>query len=191
MSALNICYVLDCSGSMVDMPSEGMNILRKNVKDLIEVEPTKKKLIRIFEFGDVINSFSFDLKDIDAKFSNKYWKYSMGRTSLYDAITVSILHCKDEGGLITIITDGRENESWIKKDVAIELIRCFRTKHSGKIMLIGPGDEAFLKECLDGQVDSVFALNPETVHKDIVDCISSESHRSATQHLLSCSLLEE
>jgi hypothetical protein len=184
MDKINVFYVLDSSGSMSAMPSEGMKILRNNMKDLENVEPSKQKVIKIFEFGDIVNSLSFNLKDIDEKFSYSTWNSSMGRTSLYDAITVAVLHGKTEGGLMTIITDGIENQSWTSKSEAVTRLKQFR-KHGGKVMLIGPGDEEFLKGSLGGEVDSVHTLRVECIHSDMVDCLSSIDYKNSTQTLLS------
>lgn len=184
MGKINVCYVLDCSGSMIDMPEQGITTLRNNIKDLKNVEPKKKKVIKIIEFGNNINSFDFEIRDVDEVFSNTKWKCSMGKTSLYDAIATAVLHCKQEGGLITIITDGKENDSWLTKTETVNLLRKFRTT-KGKVMLIGPGEYDELRNCLDGEVDSVYALSLENVHQDTVDCLSSEEFRFDTQSLLS------
>jgi uncharacterized protein YegL len=185
MEQINACYVLDCSGSMIEMPKEGITILKNNIKDLEKVEPTKTKLIKIIEFGDVVNSFDFELKDLEEKFPYKTWKSSMGKTSLYDAISTAVLQCKQSGGLITIITDGKENESWLSKEIAVALLKKFRKDYNGKVMLIGPGDREFLENCIGGQADSIFPMSIDNTHEDIVDCLSSQEHTSAYQLLIS------
>jgi hypothetical protein len=86
--------------------------------------------------------------------------------------------------LITIMTDGFENNSWLEKKDAVGLIKRFR-KIGGKVILIGPGQEPFLKDCLNGQVDSIFPLTLESVHSDMTDCLSSQGYKTITECLLS------
>lgn len=180
MNNLNICYVLDCSQSMMNMPKEGLTVFLDSIKK-IENDCN----IQIVEFGTTVKYSLSSINALDFKWKNKKWNCSMGRTALYDAIVVAIL-CAKPTGLITIITDGKENESWCGKLTAVTLARKYRQhqhKH-GIIRIIGPGTKEELENILDGEVDSVFPLDEENVHKSLTNCLSSTEYHNNTQESL-------
>jgi von Willebrand factor type A domain. len=181
-SKKDVCYLLDCSGSMSHMPTEGVELFKQSVKELDELSLLIRR-IRIIEFGDTYFSYDFKLKELDTKFRWTSWKSSMGQTALYDAIVFAILSSKNSSSILTIITDGEENSSWSTKESAVKLLKKFRSK-DGKVRLIGPGTEDHLMNTLGGEVDSVFPLDPKTTHSDMITCLGSVEYRSNSQSLI-------
>jgi uncharacterized protein YegL len=190
MDAFTLCYVLDCSGSMVNMPKEAFSYIKKlfkEVKDNFDSLRKENKELRhtvvkvnVVTFGSYINVSSVEGDKIEKLARNKSddWNCSMGQTSLYDSIVLACILSKSEkGGVVIIITDGEENNSLLDenyKTSVVHVMKKFR-ENNGKIILVGVGTEDYLSKKFEQQIDKIYPLDPSYVHRDIATHIASQS----------------
>lgn len=152
--SINLCYVLDCSGSMHEMPDNGLQTVRDAIETVKRgsVEITE----RLIEFGTDVRVIPN--KKIASYLDKSAWNCQMGQTALWDAVKIAIEECNYEG-ILVIVTDGQDNNSKATQQEMIHLLKRFR--QNGKVYLIGLCEnEDRLKMQLGGEVDRCIAINP-------------------------------
>lgn len=184
METFSFCYVIDCSGSMVAMPKEGLQYVQKL---LIEIEeefqglnlPNVSMVLHLVKFGSYLEHHIVTSQTVTKLIAKDKWDSEMGQTSLYDAIIASCLLSRStHGGVMVIITDGDENFSWFHDNLtAIKALKRFR-QNNGKVLYVGLGDEKVLREKLGNEIDKVYPVDPldkNKVHREILGHIGSKN----------------
>lgn len=169
---VSICLVLDCSYSMKDMPSECIEHVKSLLYKLKEVDT--QCTLKLIEFGSEISYQEIVFDEPNDFMTNRYlWRYDMGMTALYDTISFACNKCSD-GGLMIIVTDGEDTCSSTERKEAMADLETFRK--GGKVHLVGVGSRDELMEIFNGQVDEIYAIDPNTVdiHNSLSDTISSQ-----------------
>lgn len=161
---MDICLILDCSGSMHKMPRLAVDC----VKQRLSTYPNSN--VNIIQFGSMIDVIR-DTK----KYLNDWteWGCGMGNTRLYDAIVAGITLFPRH--LLLIVTDGEDTHSLIEIAQLKQIVTNFRND-GGRSIIIGPENAMRFIES-----DDKFEI---ISHDDIVNVMSSQEYNDSISKIM-------
>lgn len=144
MNITEVFFVLDGSGSMAGLLGEARKNLESQVETLKKAAgPNDLYNITIINFGSSVRT---SLRSLDVDNLNKassYYQNDGGMTALNDAIAEAINQCHtmDDGSrafLISVVTDGQENQSSMPLHRVAEAVRAATAKDRYTFVYAGP-----------------------------------------------------
>jgi len=182
-NVLSVVFVLDNSGSMIEMkdePRQGLNMFYKTQQE------TGDFLSTLIFFNSKVSFIHKNLngKDVPLLSEKEYGPHGM--TALYDAIGEGIEYQKSqklENVIFVILTDGEENASlkYKKKDIK-EMIQMMEKEYNWIFMYLGANQDSFK---VAGDIGVTYSSNydytPEGCHRvmrsisdNVSRCISNK-----------------
>jgi hypothetical protein len=143
-NVLSVVFVLDNSGSMIEMkdePRQGLNMFYKTQQEAGDFLST----LIFFNSRVIFKHKNLNGKDVPLLSETDY--IPEGMTALYDAIGEGIEYQKSqklENVIFVILTDGEENASlkYNKKDIK-EMIQTMEKDHEWIFMYLGANQDSF------------------------------------------------
>ena len=180
---LSVVFILDGSGSMIEMkdePRQGLNMFYKTQQESGDFLST----LIVFNSRVSFIHKNLDGKDVPLLSETEYVPHGM--TALYDAIGEGIEYQKSqklENVIFVILTDGEENASYkYKKEDIKETIQTMENDHKWVFMYLGANQDSFkVADGIGVSYSANYDYTPEgcqrvmrSISDNVSRCISSK-----------------